>query len=138
MESAKEKIPVQEGLFTWPSDEPRLLGAICTKCGHHVFPYQDMCPDCCDETMEQTELSNKGKLFSFTGIYAPPPDFKGNVLPYTVGILELPEGVKIIGLTTVESVSKLKVGMEMEIIVDTVYEENGVDVLSYKYRPLMD
>lgn len=27
-----EHVPVAEGIFTWPSDEPQLIGARCTEC----------------------------------------------------------------------------------------------------------
>ena len=44
----KEKKPMVEGLFTWPSDEPRLIASRCKKCGTVAFPKFPICnnPDC--------------------------------------------------------------------------------------------
>ena len=28
-----EQVAIEEGLFTWPSDDPRLLGSQCQDCG---------------------------------------------------------------------------------------------------------
>lgn len=135
MEPTNEKVPVKEGLFTWPSSDPQLIAARCSQCGHHTFPYQQMCPECCDPTMEEAYLNKKGKLFSFTGMHNPPPDFKATV-PYTVGILEFPEGIKIIGLTTEKTTERLKVGMEMEVVIETIYREDDKEYVTYKFKPV--
>ena len=34
-------VPVAEGVFTWPADEPQLIGSRCTACGIVTFPTQD-------------------------------------------------------------------------------------------------
>ena len=31
--SVANQIPIAEGLFTWPSNDPRLIGSKCKKCG---------------------------------------------------------------------------------------------------------
>ena len=35
-----EQVAIEEGLFTWPSDDPRLLGSQCQDCGAIIFPMQ--------------------------------------------------------------------------------------------------
>lgn len=132
---AKQRIAVKEGLFIWPSKKPQLIAAKCSKCGHHTFPFQEMCPECCEDTMEQVYLSRRGKLKCFTGMYNPSPDFKGK-LPYTIGIVDFPEGLRVIGLTTENSIDMLNVGMDIELVVETVYEEDDKEVVTYKYKPV--
>ena len=46
------QVPVAEGIFTWPSDEPQLIGSRCTECGIVTFPRQDSCPRCASTAME--------------------------------------------------------------------------------------
>ncbi|USK68706.1 Zn-ribbon domain-containing OB-fold protein [Peribacillus asahii] len=134
MENSKERAPVQAGLFNWPEEPHGLIVSKCSTCGELVFPTQDYCPECCTETMETTTLTSKGKLKSFTEITAPPPGFKGTV-PYTVGIVEFPEGIRIIGLTTENTVDSLVPNMEVEVIINTAFADDEKEYVTYKYKP---
>lgn len=134
MENLQGKIPVQAGLFNWPNQPHGLIASKCTACEEIVFPTQDYCPECCTETMETIILSSKGKLKSYTEITAPPPGFKG-IVPYTVGIVEFPEGIRIIGLTTESIVDRLVPGMEIEVTIDTAFVENDKEYVTYKFKP---
>jgi uncharacterized OB-fold protein len=44
---------VAEGIFTWPSAEPRLIGSRCVACGIVTFPAQDSCPRCASTEMSE-------------------------------------------------------------------------------------
>jgi uncharacterized protein len=136
MDQTKVKIPVQNGLFTWPAERPQLIVSKCSQCGEIVFPRQSFCPECCTESMEEVALNSKGILKSFTGITAPPPKFKGEV-PYTVGIVEFPEGIKILGLTTEQTPECLNPGMVMEVVVDTVFTVEEKEYVTYKFKPMV-
>ncbi|WP_158735679.1 Zn-ribbon domain-containing OB-fold protein [Alteribacillus sp. YIM 98480] len=131
----KEKVPVKEGLFKWQDEEAKLIVAKCTKCGEMVFPQQSFCPECCLETMEPVTINSIGKLKCFTRITAPPPGYKGSV-PYTAGIVEFPEGIRILGITTEKEVVNLEPGMEMEVIVDTAFIEDEKEYVMFKYKPV--
>lgn len=128
-----QAVPVKEGLFTWPDAEPKLIISKCKSCGTAVFPQSTHCPSCTSE-MEVTYLSRKGKLRNFTSIRHLPPECKGAV-PYGVGVVEFPEGIRIMGLLTTSDVSKLRPGMSMVVTVEKVYEEEGRDIVTYKFRP---
>jgi uncharacterized protein len=136
MVSNKEKLPIKDGLFTWPTENPQLIIAQCSDCGELVFPKQDYCPECCTETMEETKLSSRGEIKCFTGINAPTPGYKGTV-PYTVGIVEFPEGIRILGVTTEKTVESLSPGMKIEVIFETAYVEDGQEYITYKYKPIV-
>jgi len=43
--------PIVTGLFTWPADEPQLIGARCEDCGAKTFPAQGYCPRCAGTAM---------------------------------------------------------------------------------------
>lgn len=135
MVNINAKVPVKAGLFTWPSEHPQLIVAKCSVCGEMVFPKQAYCPECCTETMEEVTVSSKGKLKSFTGMAAPPPGFKGTV-PYTVGIVEFPEGIRILGVTTEKTVAGLTAGMDVEVIIDTAFVEDDKEYVTFKYKPV--
>ena len=66
MASVADQIPIAEGLFTWPSNDPRLLGSQCSNCGVVTFPAQSGCPACCGQDTETIELERQGKLWTWT------------------------------------------------------------------------
>jgi uncharacterized OB-fold protein len=85
--------PVTEGLFT--DDPPRLLGGRCAACTHHHFPRLAQCPYCGAESVVAVELSDHGTLWGWTTVTALPPGALGAV-PYGFGVVELPEGLRVI------------------------------------------
>ena len=139
--AAKTQIPIEEGLFTWPSDQPSLIGSRCKSCGEYFFPQVNICqnPDCTDKNVEEMSLSRRGTLWSYTiQQYAPPPPYRGPV-PLTIGLMELPkENIKIMG-QLVEGVrpEDLKIGMDLELVLEKLFEdENGNEVVTWKFKPV--
>lgn len=139
MDSSKKQIPVVEGVFTWPSDEPYLIGSRCETCGEHFFPKAKSCqnPDCPDKgDVKEVLLSRNGNLWSYTiQHYAPPPPYRGPV-PLIIGLVELPENLKIMGQLTNCKEEDLKIGMDMELVIEKLFEdEEGKEVVTWKFRP---
>jgi len=138
------KVPVQEGVFTWPSDEPHLIGSRCRNCGNHVFPVQDGCPKCTGADMEQVELGRRGTLWAWTVQGFPPkaPPYLGDdnpktFKPYGVGYIELPGELKVEARLTEADPAKLKIGMEMEmVLVPLTTDEDGNEVVTFAFRPV--
>jgi len=138
------QVPVQEGVFTWPSDEPRLLGSRCKECGNHMFPVQSGCPRCTADGAETIELSRVGTLWTWTVQGFPPkaPPYAGNVDPKTfeafgVGYVELPGEVKVEARLTEADPEKLKIGMEMEmVIVPLSTDDDGNEVVTFAFAPV--
>ncbi len=84
---------VREGLFTWPSNSPHLLGSCCPHCSRIFFPTRRICPDCFkDETLTTIELSNHGTLYTYCVLRRGPMGFES---PYAIGYVDLPEGLRI-------------------------------------------
>src|SRR5438128_1753640 len=104
---AASRIPVADGLFTWPSDEPQLIGARCNRCAVTTFPRQEGCPKCAGEDMEQVLLPREGTLWTFTTQEFLPksPPYAGDETadtfrPYGVGYVQLGDEVKVEGRLT--------------------------------------
>lgn len=129
-----QRVPVKEGLFHWEEGTCQLLVSACGHCGEVVFPRQSFCPECCTETMLDTAIRSKGVLKSFTEITAPPPGYRGTV-PYTAAIVEFPEGIRVLGVTTEPTVKTLRAGMMMELIADTAFIDGDKEYVTYKFRP---
>src|SRR5215469_5311750 len=139
-QTAKNRVPIREGLFEWREGEPYLIGSRCRECGEVTFPANSFCPQCCVETAEPLPLTRRGTLYSFTvQRFKPPPPYKGPepFAPYGVGMIELPEGVRITSLLETADVDGLKVGAPMELVISELFEdESGNEVLGYKFRPV--
>ncbi|GIS55512.1 MAG: hypothetical protein Ct9H90mP30_1970 [Actinomycetota bacterium] len=57
-----EQVAIEEGLFTWPSDDPRLLGSQCQDCGAIIFPMQSGCPRCASDDTKPKELGGSREI----------------------------------------------------------------------------
>lgn len=136
-----ERAPVIEGLFTLDPEEPKLIGSKCTSCGTYFFPETVSCsnPECKEKKVERAFLSRRGKLWSYTiQCYPPPPPFKAPepFVPFGIGLIELPERIRVLGMLTESDPDKLKIGMEVELVLGKLYEENGKEVVTWKFRPV--
>jgi uncharacterized OB-fold protein len=133
--------PVAEGLFTWPDDEPRLIGSRCEACGVVTFPEQDSCPACTSTDVERYLLSRTGTLWTWTvqGFRPKSPPYEGPLEfePYPVGYVELPGEVKVETLLVDAPPEQLRIGMEMELtIVPFASSESDEPMVTYAFRPV--
>ena len=144
--SGQTPMLIAEGLVALPSsasEKPHLMGSKCRSCGEAFFPSRLCCRRCSSEEMTPILLSRVGTLFSFTMIRVKPPHFIGDV-PYLFGVVELPEGERIKTLLTGCDQSELKIGMEMELVIERVGRlkaplgklEAGAEVSGWKFKPL--
>ena len=136
------KVPIAEGLFTWPSDNPALLASRCGQCGIATFPAAESCMACSGQAVSIEELPRKGTLWTWTvQQFMPKSPYHSNETPetfqpYGVGYVELPGGVRVEGRLTENDPRKLHIGMEMELLFDTYrVEANGDEVISFFFKP---
>ena len=134
-----KEILVGEGMFMRPkspSEEPHLIGAKCKSCGEVNFPKQLWCANCGGEA-EELLLSSRGKLYAFSNVNNPPPEgYKGPV-PYGVGSVEV-DGVRVMCNITEHDPAKLKIGMEMQLVVDSLFvDDDGNKVIGFMFRPVV-
>jgi uncharacterized OB-fold protein len=126
---------VSDGLFT-DGDPPALLGTRCGACGSVHFPRADACTYCATENPEPIVLSRRGTLWAWTAVTAPPPGYQGEV-PFGVGVVELPEGVRVITRLTESDPGTLAEGQAMELRIVTLHrDEDGNDVVTYAFAPV--
>jgi len=127
-------VPVQAGLFT-ESDPPRLLGGRCTTCGHHNFPHHQICPYCASEATEAAELSSVGRLWAWTAVTHPPPGYRGEV-PYGFGVVELPEGLRVVSRLSESDPGRLRAGQPVHLVLDPLHaDDEGRQVVTYAFAP---
>lgn len=136
----KKRIPIKEGLWVVnkKDNSPHLIGSRCNRCGEIFFPKKELniCSYCQSMDLEEIHLSSKGKVFSYTVVMQRPPEYYKGEIPYAIGFVELPEGVRIESLFTGCNFDEIRIGMEVEMVIEKLYEdEMGNEVLTYKFRP---
>ncbi len=124
--------PVVEGVFT--TDPPALLGARCTICTNHHFPRLDQCPYCGHESVVPVELTGPGTLWGWTTVENPPPGYLGTV-PYGFGVVELPEGLRVITRLATPT-DNWTFGQPMRLrIVELGPDGDGDPVTTWEFTP---
>jgi uncharacterized OB-fold protein len=141
MATAK-RVPAVEGLFSDGSDGARLLGSKCLSCGTPYFPKSPVChnPSCTDSKMEDAEFGPRGTLWSCAvQNYPPPPPAKYDepYAPYSLGIVDLAEGLRVMGRIHTNAPEDVQVGAEVELVLAPLcHEEDGAELISWMFRPI--
>jgi uncharacterized OB-fold protein len=125
---------VRPGLFS-DGPHPTLLGSRCAACGAHQFPRHDTCPYCATDGPEPVALSTQGLLWAWTAVTAPPPGYLG-AIPYGMGVVELPEGIRVITRLTESDPGALELGQPVELrIVPLHTDAEGNEVVTFAFSP---
>ena len=128
------RIPLKEGLFTMPEDAAaaRLLGGRCPTCSQLSFPAQAVCPYCSTDGCETVPLSRHGKVEVCTMVINRPPGYDG-ALPFGFGVVELPEGVRII--TRISDPERARPGTAVRLVLEPLCTDaEGHEVVTYAFE----
>ncbi len=141
--TGSRQIPVAEGLFTWPSDEPRLIGAQCANCGLVSFPAGSACQRCGGTDATDKLLSDRGTLWTFTtqDFRPPSPPYDGadtaaTFQSYALGYVELSGEVMVEARLTEPDPARLAIGQPMRLaIVPYSVSADGTQVMTFAFAP---
>ncbi|MFN7951659.1 MAG: OB-fold domain-containing protein [bacterium] len=144
MSTAKTEVPAVEGWFAADGDGPHLIGGQCEKCGTFSFPREPLyCknPACDSSAIRAVPLSRRGRIWSYTNAcYQPPPPYVAAqpFVPFAIAAVELErEGLVVMGqLAEGVRVEDVRVGQEVELIVETLFEDAERRHLVWKWKPL--
>jgi len=129
-------VPVHDGLFSIAADgTPRLIGGLCASCQRHHFPLLTTCPYCSAQVVSETLLSAAGSLWGWTAVTTAPPGYRGEV-PFGFGVVELPEGLRVITRLTEPVPERLEQGQPMHLVVAPLHvDDEGRSVVTYAFAP---
>jgi uncharacterized protein len=137
------RTPIAEGLFTWPSHEPALIGGECASCGAVTFPLRDGCPRCGTTPLEQRELERRGTLWTWTSQgYLPKAPFSGTVadgefVPWYIGLVELGGQIRVESILHNVTEGELEIGMPMQLVVIPFRaEQPGQVTVTFAFEPV--
>lgn len=132
-----EPVPVVSGLFvkddagTW-----HLVAGYCESCARYHFPRSPYCPYCASDGCSERRVGKTGTLYLFTTVVNRPPGYRGQV-PFGFGVVELPEGLRVISRITESEASRLRFGQTVRLVVTPLHEdEEGRTVTSYAFQPV--
>lgn len=103
--------------------EFKLKGCICENCKNQMLPPRMICTKCGSTDLKEHCFDGKGTIKTKTVIYVPLTKFQ-ELSPYTVGIIELEDGVMITGMVLGE-IDKINIGDRVE----AVYLDEGEEKL---------
>ncbi len=115
---------LHEGLVARVDGEPRLVAGYSPTSKRFHFPRAEVCPFSGAADVEPRTLSSTGALWAWTAVTAPPPGYSGPV-PYGFGVVELPEGIRVVTRITESNPGALRAGQPMVLVLDTVATDDG-------------
>ena len=96
-------------------DEGKVAGTKCKSCGKKYFPPRADCFNCLSSDMEWFEISEPGKLISFSTLIYAPTGFEAD-LPYTIALAQFGD-VKVFGRMSKDLKEEdMKIGMDLKVV----------------------
>ena len=153
-------VPAIEGWYSLDEDEPYLIGSRCTACGTHYFPPRErLCsnPDCGGSSpaksgsmatgagdtplLERVPLSRTGTVWSYTNAcYQPPEPYVSPdpFQPFAIAAVRLdtPSMIVLGQVAAGVEVEQLRVGMRMEVVLETLYSDPHSARVIWKWKPV--
>jgi len=115
--------------------EKKLMAAKCNRCGTLLLPPRPICVKCFSKDFEWVELKKRVKLLTYTVIHVSPMEFQ-SLAPYAVGIVKLEDGPHLPGIIRGIGFEKIKVGMDLEIDLDTTLPSRWPLWPRHFFRPI--
>lgn len=137
---SKKRIPVASGLFVEAPEGPRLVGSRCRTCKTPYFPKSAVChnPDCKSSRIEDALFGPTGTLWSVAvQDYPPPPPAKFDkpYQPYAMGVVDLDDGLRVLGRMTADDPRSVQVGARVEIVIEPLcHDDDGNEIVSWKFK----
>ncbi|MEV0827546.1 bifunctional MaoC family dehydratase N-terminal/OB-fold nucleic acid binding domain-containing protein [Nonomuraea rubra] len=104
----------QDTAFFWEGvNRGELRIQSCADCGELRHPPGPLCPHCRSAERTYRLASGTGTLFSYVVHHHPP--VPGRETPFVVGVVELPEGVRIVGNVVNCPVEEVRIGMPLRV-----------------------
>lgn len=107
-------------------EQGKIMATKCRTCGTRYYPPKADCPSCMDSKMEWTELSCEGQLVTFTRVFVLPERYTSSpstmpftqtiVKPAAIGIIEVENGVRIMGFIPNVNSGEIRVGMLLRAV----------------------
>ncbi len=138
MSLGNPRTAVADGLFEMSDAGVQLIGTHCISCDTLYFPQMLSCrnPACREKQLARRLLPSRGTLFSYTvQRYQPPPLFRIDAwAPYALGLVDLGEGLLVMGMLAEIAFAEIGIGMPVKLVLAPLYvDDQGRDVVTYAF-----
>jgi uncharacterized protein len=134
--------PIADDLFTWPDDNPSLIGGCCQVCGTYSFPLRTGCQKCGATDIQKCQLHRAGTLWAWTSQgFVPKAPFSGTFMaepfePWYVGLIELPRQLRVESLLVGCTQDTLRIGLPMRLVtMPFSSDDEGNEVVTFAFAP---
>ncbi len=97
-------------MTTTTEEKPKIFEALkCGKCGKLSLPPAFACPYCGGDQLSHAPLSGKAEVYTYTVVHMAFGAMAKKV-PYTLAVVELQEGVRLMTIVSDADPAKIKIG----------------------------
>ena len=114
----------------------RLEASKCKACGKINFPPRLVCPKCGKREFETINLSNEGKILTYT-IIRVGSDIFNRETPYAVAIIETTEGAKLMAMIADTKLADVAIGKKVQLIFRKIQDEGVSGLHCYGYKAIV-
>lgn len=101
--------------FWEATKEERFLVQWCTDCNEAIFFPREVCPSCLGTSLEWRESTGRGTVYAFSVQHRPANPFMADRVPYTVALVELDEGIRLMSNVIDVDPDQVEVGMPVTV-----------------------
>jgi len=101
--------------FWEASKEKKLVLQQCGSCKKFVFYPREFCPHCFGESLEWKEVAGKGTIYAVSVMHKPGNPMMAGEVPYSVAVVELEEGVRMLANLVGCKPGEGRVGMNVRV-----------------------
>ncbi|MEE8168481.1 MAG: Zn-ribbon domain-containing OB-fold protein [Candidatus Hydrothermarchaeales archaeon] len=111
-----------------------LIATKCLNCNNVYFPPRKFCPKCRRQSkLEETKLSGRGEVLTYTIIHAAPVGFESQS-PYIMAIVKSEEGPAFTTQIVNCESSDVKIGMKVERVFRRIQEDGDAGLIHYGFK----
>jgi len=111
-------------------EQERFLVPTCGSCGARRWPPGPMCPVCRSTATEWLESSGRGSVYSFLVVHHPVNPVLLDQVPYVVAMIELEEGIRVVGNVEDCDPDSVHTGMQVEVVFER--HEEGMLIPNFR------
>lgn len=114
----------------------RLEAGKCTKCNKIFFPPRLICSSCGSKEFKTVQLSDTGKIVTFTTIRVAPAQFATEV-PYNIAIVDLDGETKITTQVVDCKPEDMEIGKQVKFVFRKLDHEGKTGIIRYGYKAIL-
>jgi uncharacterized OB-fold protein len=117
------ELPTEKLTEFWSGlEKGKVYASKCKKCGQITFPPAADCSRCFNSGPEWVDIQGEGEIETFTHIVIRPASFQSHPT-YTVAVVKMNTGIKVLAWLTSTKLSDVKVGAKVRLAA--VQSEEG-------------